>query len=233
MAELFERHDRLEFDLIGFSFGPQASDTMSKRVADAFTEFIDVRSRTDLEIAQLSRTLEIDIALDLKGFTQGQRAGIFAYRAAPVQVNYLGYPGTMGADYIDYLIADAQLIPPDQQIHYSEKIVYLPDSYQVNDRKRTISEQVLTRGDVGLPEEGFVYCCFNNSYKITPHTFDGWMRILKQVQGSVLWLIEDNPSAVANLQLEAQRRGVNKDRLVFVFKGVDDFTVIFRNIDIL
>jgi len=136
MAELFERHNRSEFELIGFSFAPQSSDAMSRRVKDAFTQFIDVRSKSDLEIAQLFRTLEIDIAVDLKGFTQGQRAGIFSYRAAPVQVNFLGYPGTMGADYIDYLIADAHLIPLNQQIHYSEKIVYLPDSYQVDDRKR-------------------------------------------------------------------------------------------------
>jgi predicted O-linked N-acetylglucosamine transferase (SPINDLY family) len=215
MAELFERHDRLEFDLIGFSFGPQASDTMSKRVADAFTEFIDVRFKTDLEIAQLSRTLEIDIAVDLKGFTQGQRAGIFAYRAAPVQVNYLGYPGTMGADYIDYLIADAQLIPPDQQIHYSEKIVYLPDSYQVNDRKRTISERPLTRVDVGLPPAGFVYCCFNNNYKITPSMLDRWCRILMAVEGSVLWLLQDNERSANSLRIEAIHRGLSPERLVF------------------
>lgn len=215
MAELFERHNRNEFDLIGFSFGPQASDTMSKRVSDAFTEFIDVRSRTALEIAQLSRTLEIDIAVDLKGFTQGQRAGIFAYRAAPVQVNYLGYPGTMGAGYIDYLIADAQLIPPDQQIHYSEKIVYLPDSYQVNDGKRTISEQPLTRADVGLPPAGFVYCCFNNSYKITPSMLDRWCRILMAVEGSVLWLLQDNDKAANNLRIEAIHRGLSPERLVF------------------
>jgi predicted O-linked N-acetylglucosamine transferase (SPINDLY family) len=215
MAGLFERHNQLEFDLIGFSFGPQASDTMSTRVAEAFTEFIDVRSKTDLEIAQLSRDLAIDIAVDLKGFTQGQRAGIFAYRAAPVQVNYLGYPGTMGADYIDYLISDWQLIPPDQQIHYSEKIVYLPDSYQVNDRKRTISERPLTRADVGLPATGFVYCCFNNSYKITPSVLDRWCRILMTVDASVLWLLQDNEKASDNLRIEAASRGLNPERLVF------------------
>jgi predicted O-linked N-acetylglucosamine transferase (SPINDLY family) len=215
MAELFERHNRKEFDLIGFSFGPQASDGMSKRVRQAFTQFIDVRSRTDLEIAQLSRTLEIDIAVDLKGFTQGQRAGIFSYRAAPVQVSYLGYPGTMGADYIDYLIADERLIPFDQQIHYSEKIVYLPNSYQVNDRKRSISSHPLTRQDVGLPAEGFVYCCFNNSYKITPMVLDRWCRILMAVEGSILWLLQDNEKAAENLRLEAVNRGLDPDRLIF------------------
>jgi predicted O-linked N-acetylglucosamine transferase (SPINDLY family) len=215
MAELFERHNRLEFEVIGFSFGPQASDSMSKRVANAFTQFIDVRSKTDLEIAQLSRDLEIDIAVDLKGFTQGQRAGIFSYRAAPVQVNYLGYPGTMGADYIDYLIADSSLIPTDQQIHYSEKIVYLPDSYQVNDRKRAISDLALTRTDVGLPAEGFVYCCFNNSYKITPNMLDRWCRILMAVEGSVLWLLQDNDKAANNVRIEAANRGLNPQRIIF------------------
>jgi predicted O-linked N-acetylglucosamine transferase (SPINDLY family) len=163
----------------------------------------------------LSRDLEIDIAVDLKGFTQGQRAGIFSYRAAPVQVNYLGYPGTMGADYIDYLIADSSLIPPDQQIHYSEKIVYLPDSYQVNDRKRAISDLALTRTDVGLPAEGFVYCCFNNSYKITPNMLDRWCRILMAVEGSVLWLLQDNDKAANNLRAEAANRGFNPQRIIF------------------
>jgi len=215
MAELFEQHNQIQFDLIGFSFGPQASDTMSRRVANAFTEFIDVRFKTDLEIAQLSRTLGIDIAIDLKGFTQGQRAGIFANRAAPIQVNYLGYPGTMGADYIDYLIADERLIPPDQQIHYSEKIVYLPDSYQVNDRNRSISDRALSRSDVGLPTKGFVYCCFNNSYKITPSVFDRWCRILMAVDGSVLWLLQDNDKAANNLRIEATHRGLNPERIVF------------------
>jgi predicted O-linked N-acetylglucosamine transferase (SPINDLY family) len=215
MAELFECHTRSEFELIGFSFGPQLSDAMSRRVKEALTQFIDVRSKTDLEIALLSRTLEIDIAVDLKGFTQGQRAGIFSFRAAPVQVNFLGYPGTMGADYIDYLIADTHLIPPNQQIHYSEKIVYLPDSYQVNDRKRSISDNVLTRREVGLPTEGFVYCCFNNSYKITPTVLDRWCRILMAVDGSVLWLLQDNNKAAENLRIEAANRGLNTDRLVF------------------
>jgi len=215
MAELFERHNQLEFVLIGFSFGPQASDTMSKRVAEAFTEFIDVRSKTDLEIAQLSRSLEIDIAIDLKGFTQGQRVGVFSYRAAPVQVNYLGYPGTMGADYIDYLIADERLIPPNQRGYYSEKIVYLPESYQVNDRKRSISDRQFIRQDVGLPTAGFVYCCFNNSYKLTPSMLDRWCRILKAVDGSVLWLLQDNGTAANNLRIEAANRGLNPDRLVF------------------
>lgn len=233
MAELFERHNKLEFDLIGFSFGPQASDTMSKRISTAFTEFIDVRAKTDLEIALLSRKLKIDIAVDLKGFTQAQRAGIFSYRAAPIQVNYLGYPGTMGAEYIDYLIADARLVPPDQRINYSEKIVYLPDSYQVNDRKRTISDRLMTREGVGLPATGFVYCCFNNSYKITPSVLDRWCRILLAVQGSVLWVLQDNETAANNLRIEAKNRGFDPQRIVFAPRmALDDHLARHRLADL-
>ena len=215
MAELFERHDRTRFELVAFSFGPDIHDDMRKRVEAAFDQFIDVRQQSDREIALLSRHLEIDIAVDLKGFTQDCRVGIFACRPAPLQVNYLGYPGTMAAGYMDYLIADETLIPPDSRQHYSEKIAYLPNSYQVNDVKRQISDRAFTREELGLPESGFVFCCFNNNYKITPATFDGWMRILKQVDGSVLWLLEDSPAAADNLRKEAEKRGVRARRLVF------------------
>jgi predicted O-linked N-acetylglucosamine transferase (SPINDLY family) len=157
----------------------------------------------------------IDIAIDLKGFTTDSRAGIFACRAAPVQVSYLGFPGTMGAGYMDYLIADHTLIPDSSRQHYVEKIVYLPNSYQVNDSRRPILDKVFTRHEAGLPERGFVFCCFNNNYKITPETFSGWMRILLRVEGSVLWLLEDNPEAALNLRKEAAKRGVDAQRLVF------------------
>jgi tetratricopeptide (TPR) repeat protein len=215
MAELFERHDRERFELFAFSFGPDKQDAMRQRVVAAFDHFFDVRDKSDQEVAQLARSWGIDIAIDLKGFTQDARTGIFAYRAAPIQVNYLGYPGTMGAPYIDYLIADPVLIPEASRQHYAEKIVYLPDSYQVNDRHRKISDRVFSKADVGLPEQGFVFCCFNNNYKITPEVFDSWMRILKAVPKSVLWLFEDNATAATNLRKEAQQRGVDADRLVF------------------
>jgi len=215
MAELFERHDRSRFELTAFSFGPEVQDEMRARVASAFDRFIEVRTLSDREVALLSRELEIDIAIDLKGVTQHSRPGIFALRAAPIQVSYLGYPGTMGAQYIDYLIADRTLIPESCRYGYTEKIVYLPDSYQVNDTKRLIAERVFTRKECGLPEIGFVFCCFNNNYKITPVTFDGWMRILKRVEGSVLWLLEDNPKAAENLRKEATERGVDAERLIF------------------
>jgi predicted O-linked N-acetylglucosamine transferase (SPINDLY family) len=215
MAELFEQHNKNEFEIIGFSFGPTSHDGVAKRISEAFSDFIDVRSHSDIAIARLSRQLDIDIAVDLKGFTQGQRVGIFSYRAAPIQVNYLGYPGTMGASYMDYIIADRSLIPESSQPHYSEKVVYLPDSYQANDRKRFISERQFTRDEVGLPPDGFVYCCFNNNYKITPSMLDSWSRILNAVDGSVLWLLQDNPEAEKNLRREATRRGLDPQRLIF------------------
>src|SRR6202522_2228201 len=215
MAELFERHDRGRFELVGISYGPDNRDEMRMRLSAAFDRFVDVRTKTDSEVAALSRDLGIDIAVDLKGFTEGARTGIFSRRAAPIQVNYLGYPGTMGAPYIDYIVADPILIPPESREHYTEKIVYLPNSYQVNDRKRRISDKEITRAELGLPPTGFVFCCFNNNFKITPNTFDGWMRILKQVEGSVLWLLEDNETAANNLRREAEARGVEPARLVF------------------
>ena len=215
MAELFERHDRNRFEVLGFSFGPDVRDEMRDRVSAAMDRFIDVRDLPDRAIAQLSRKLEVDMAIDLKGFTNGCRPGIFAERAAPIQVSYLGYPGTMGADCMDYLIADHTLIPEADQRHYSEKIVYLPDCYQANDRRRGISAKPFTRAGEGLPENDFVYCCFNNNFKIVPDTFAIWMRILNRVEGSVLWLLEDNPSASTNLRKEAERRGIAPERLIF------------------
>ena len=215
MAGLFESQDRRRFELLAFSYGPDEHDDMRKRIGGAFDQFLDLRTKSDIEIARMSRDLGIDIAVDLKGFTQDARIGIFSYRAAPVQVSYLGYPGTIGAPYIDYLIADQTLIPPESRLHYAEKIVYLPHSYQVNDRKRPIADKVFTRAELGLPPTGFVFCCFNNNYKITPDVFDGWMRILRQVKGSVLWLLEDNSTAANNLRREAQAREVDAERLIF------------------
>jgi protein O-GlcNAc transferase len=215
MAELFELHDKNQFEIVGFSFGPTANDWMRQRLEKSFDQFIEVGSKSDVEVAKLSRDLNIDIAVDLKGFTQDARTGIFSYRAAPIQVNYLGYPGTMGADYIDYIIADKTLIPLDAQSSYTEKVVYLPNSYQVNDRKRIISDRQFTKQELGLPENGFVFCCFNNNFKILPATFTSWMRILKATEGSVLWLLQDNSWVVENLKKEAQKQGVDAQRLVF------------------
>jgi predicted O-linked N-acetylglucosamine transferase (SPINDLY family) len=215
MAELFEIHDRLRFELIAFSFGPDQQDEMQKRVFKAFDQFIDVRMMSDKAAAELSRKLCIDIAVDLGGHTGDNRMGIFSYRAAPIQVSYIGYPGTSGAEYIDYLIADKTIIPKHSQQHYVEKMAYLPNSFQVNDRKKVISGKKFFREELGLPVEGFIFCCFNNNYKITPYSFDSWVRILNAVKGSILWLSEGNQTAAINLRKEAEKRGLDPQRLVF------------------
>lgn len=214
-AGLYEHHDRSRFELIAFAFGPNNNDGMRQRIAASFEEFIDADALDDRSVARLSREKEIDIAVDLGGYTEHCRPGVFARRAAPIQVNYLGYPGTMGASYMDYLLADSIVIAQEWRKHYSEKIVYLPHSYQANDNKRPEIKHIHTRADWRLPASGFVFCCFNNNFKITPDTFDSWMRILKAVDGSVLWLLKDNSDIVDNLRREAMHRGVAGERLVF------------------
>ena len=215
MAGLFERHDRSRFEPFAVSFGPARDDAMRQRLTRSFDRFIDVRMKTDQAIAEHVRDLEIDIVIDLKGFTQDARPGVLAKRPAPVQVNYLGFPATMGAPYIHYIIADRFVIPDDQCDAYAEKVVHLPDSYQPNDRDRVISERAPLRADAGLPETGLVLCSFNNNFKITPDVFDIWMRLLREIDGSVLWLLQGNAAAPANLRLEAEARGVSGDRLIF------------------
>ena len=215
IAGVFEHHDRARFETALISFGPDDKSEMRTRLMRGCDRFLDVAGRSDAEIAAQLRKMEIDIAVDLKGFTQDSRPGIFAHRPAPVQVNYLAHPGTMGAPYMDYIFADETVIPPEQQRYYREKVVYLPDSYQANDAKRRVAERTPARAEAGLPDAGFVFCSFNSSYKITPIVFDIWMRLLLSVDGSVLWLLEDNPAAVANLKREAKARGVSAERLIF------------------
>ena len=215
MAELFERHDRQHFEIHAYSFGPNGPGPMRERLLRAFEHFHDVLDWTDEQVAQHMRAQEIDIAVDLKGYTAHSRTGILALRPAPIQVNYLGYPGTMAAGFIDYLVGDAIVTPPEHDTFYTEEVVRLPGSYQVNDRQRLIAPEAPSREACGLPAEGFVFCCFNNNYKISPAVFDVWMRLLRQVPGSVLWLLQDNPDAMANLRAETQARGVEAQRLVF------------------
>ena len=215
MAELFETHDRSRFELTAISFGPDDGSAMRARVAAAFDRFEDVKYVSDLDVARRCRELGVDIAVDLKGYTQHSRPGILAERCAPIQINWLGYPGTMAVPFIDYIVADHTLITEADLEHYSEKVIWLPDTYQVNDRKRPIAKQIFTRADCGLPESGFVFCCFNNPYKILPEIFDVWVRILQRVPGSVLWLYEDNATASTNLRAEAEARGIDPARLVF------------------
>jgi protein O-GlcNAc transferase len=215
IAGLLEGHDRSRFEVFAISFGPDDRSGTRRRLIDGVDRFIDVRSHDDTQAAQLVHGLEADIAIDLKGHTHGARPGILAHRPAPVQATYLGFPGTTGADFIDYIIADRFVLPQEHQPFYSEKVVYLPDTYQVNDAARRISNTAATRAEVGLPQQGFVFCCFNNSFKITPQMFGIWMRLLGKIHGSVLWLLEDNRRATQNLRAEAQARGVAPERLVF------------------
>ncbi len=215
VAELFERHDRARFEVTGLSWGPDDRSAMRARLAGGLDRFVEVGGMSDRQVGELMRNQDIDIAIDLKGLTASNRAGIFAHRGAPLQVNYLGFPATMGASFIDYIIADREVIPPGLEGAYAEKVVRLPDSYQVNDRKRPIAERTPGRAEMGLPDRGFVFCSFNNSYKIRPVVFDAWMRLLRQVEGSVLWLLHDNAAAVGNLRRHAEARGVSADRLIF------------------
>jgi protein O-GlcNAc transferase len=211
---MFGSHDRARFEITALSFGPDDGSETRRRLTRAFDRFVDVRSQSDAQVARLVRSLEIDIAVDLCGYTRHFRPGILAERPAPVQASYLGYPGTMGTSAIDYLIADRVVIAPEHRDAYAEKIVYLPDSYLVNDRTRPTAT-LPSRADLGLPPDGFVFCCFNNIFKITPDVFTIWMALLRQVEGSVLWLVAGNPTAVANLRHEAAACGVSPDRLVF------------------
>ncbi len=213
-AGMFAAHDRSRFEITAFAFGPEADDAIRAHLAGSFDRFIDVRDRSDAEIARLARELGIDIAVDLGGFTDYCRTRIFAMRAAPLQVGYIGYLGTMGAPYIDYLIADATIVPAADRGDYSEKIICLP-SYQANHAKRHIADRRFSREELGLPPAGFVFTCCNANYKISPATFAGWMRILGRVDGSALFLNADNPDAERNLRREAGRLGIEPGRVVF------------------
>jgi protein O-GlcNAc transferase len=225
MAELFERHDRSRFEVTAIAFGPDDGSAMRTRLVKAFDHFEDARAMSDLDVARLLRAREIDIAVDLNGHTEGARPGIFGHRPAPVQVNYLVYPGTTGASYMTHVLADHVVLPPEHQVFCSEKIAHLPDCYQANDATRMVGDAP-TRAEAGLPAEGFVFCCFNNGWKITAPVFDIWMRLLDQVNGSVLWLL-DGPHT-ANLRAAATARGIDAARLVFAPK-VDAATHLARH----
>ena len=215
IAELFERHDRTHFEVIGVSYGPNDGSELRKRLVKAFDQFHDVRSASDFEVAQFLNRIQTDVVIDLMGYTKHCRPKVLSYRPAPIAVAYLGYPGTMGTSFIDYIVADKIVLPFSQQPFYTEKIVHLPDSYLVNDSQRRIAAETPARGAAGLPEEGFVFCCFNNSYKINPPVFEVWMRLLGRVGGSVLWLLRANEPACDRLRSEAAQRGIDPARLVF------------------
>jgi predicted O-linked N-acetylglucosamine transferase (SPINDLY family) len=233
-AGVFEHHDRNRFEVFAFSFGPDTADEVRTRLQSAFEHFLDVKDRSDEEIATLARSLGIDIAVDLQGFTEHQRPGIFARRAAPLQVLFLGYPGTLGASYIDYLIADQVVVPEESRADYAEKIVYLPHSFQPNDRSRPIAERCFSRSELGLPEEAFIFCCFNTVYKIQPAMFGCWMRILREVPESVLWLAQMDERAGENLRAQAQRCGISPARLILAPKmpRIEDHLARYRAADL-
>ncbi|WP_374469983.1 tetratricopeptide repeat protein [Phenylobacterium sp.] len=217
MAELFELHDRERFEVTAFSYGPETGDPMRTRLKAAFDRFYDVRDLGDAEIAEMARGLGVDIAVDLKGLTADTRPEIFAHGAAPVQVNYLGYPMTMGAAFIDYIIGDPTLIPPDGEACYAEQVVRMPHCYQPNDRRRAVGPPT-TREDHGLPGDALVFASFNGAYKITPDVFELWMRLLREFPSAVMWLLEDGIDVAASLRREASARGVDPGRLVFAPK---------------
>ena len=218
MAGLFEHHGKTRFEISAFSYGPNDASDLRDRIKAAVENFSDVRAMTDEEVALFIREREIDLLVDLTGLTQYNRFSVLSRRVAPVQINFLGYAGTTGADWMDYIIADRTIIPEEHFQFYSEKVVWLPDTYQANDDKRPISQRLPTRTECKLPEAAFVFCCFNGTYKIAPEIFAVWMKLLGAVEGSVLWLLETNPTATQNLRNEAKARGISPERLIFAPK---------------
>jgi protein O-GlcNAc transferase len=234
MAGIFERHDKSRFETIAISLGIDDKSRLRTRMLNAFDQFIDVKHLGSRQIAELMREQEIDIAVDLGGYTSDSRTDVFAHRPVPIQVNYLGYPGTMGTDYMDYIIADRHVIPPEHQPYYNERVVYLPDAYLPTDSGVRIAERTPTRAECGLPETGFVFCSFNHDHKISPHVFEVWMRLLNQVPGSVLWLMSRSEVSQRNLQREAAARGVDPSRLIFATRVpmVEDHLARYRQADL-
>jgi predicted O-linked N-acetylglucosamine transferase (SPINDLY family) len=216
-AELFELHDRKRFEVIAFHYGERKDEPMQHRLRKAFDQFHDVKDLTDEAIVQMARDMDLDIAVDLAGFTANNRSGIFARRAAPVQINYIGYPASMGHPQMDYIIGDPIVTPPELHAGYSEKIISLP-CFQVNDRQRKISDRVFTREELGIPEHQFVFCCFNATYKITPRVFDAWLQILKACPESCMLLVKDHDQSEVNLKQLAKAQGVDVERLIFCTK---------------
>jgi protein O-GlcNAc transferase len=234
MAGIFERHDKSRFETFAFSLGPDDGSRLRARMLNAFDHFIDVRTQSSVQIAQQIRELEIDILIDLAGYTTDSRTDVMAWRPAPVHVNYLGYPGTLGVDYVDYILADRYIIPEAQQQYFSEKVVYLPDTYLPTDAGVSIAERTPTRAECGLPESGVVFCSFSHDYKISPYMFDVWMRLLQRIPGSVLWLMARGATAQQNLCREARERGIDPARLVFAGRvpRVEDHLARYRLVDL-
>lgn len=219
VVELFERHNRERFRTIGYSYGPDDGSPLRRRICAAFDDFVDIAACSPADSAARIQADGVDILVDLTGYTRDSRPRILAARPAPIQVNYLGYPGTMAAPFLDYILVDQFIVPPDQEPFFTEKLVHLPGCYQVNDSQCPISPRTPSREECGLPGQGFVFCCFNNTYKITPAMFGIWMELLQAVPDSVLWLLEANALVSVNLRREAAARGVDPGRLVFALRA--------------
>ncbi len=218
MMDVFKNHNKEKFDIHAFSMGPDKNDKWRNEVKNYINQFRDISKVSDLEVINLVRSLKIDIAIDLSGYTGGNNRSIFANRVAPIQISYLGFPGTTALQNMDYIIADETIIPKKKIKYYSEKVIYLPNCYQANMNQREISDKNLSRDQFGLPKDSFIYCCFNNSYKITPHIFSSWLKILNEVENSVLWILKTNDVAADNLKKEAKKAGVDPKRVIFAEK---------------
>jgi protein O-GlcNAc transferase len=233
MAQLLELHDRGRVEVFAYAYGPDDQSAIRARLRNACEHFADVSKESYIATAQRIYDDRVDVLVDLTGYTLGTRPQILALRPAPIQVSWLGYPGTMGTSSIDSLIADPFIVPGDQEQFYAERVVRLPDCYQINDRRREVSGRMPTRAECGLPENGVVFCCFNQTYKILPEMFGVWMRVLKAVPGSVLWLAEANRWATENLRRAAAERGVAAERLAFAArKDLPDYLVQYRLADL-
>jgi len=235
MAELFELHDRNQFEIFAFSLlATEPDDPFRQRLIGRFDHFLNVESNSGQEIAAMARDLEIDIAIDLGGHTENSKTSIFANHAAPIQVNYLGYPGTMGAQYFDYIIADRVIIPETSQSNYVEKIIYLPNTYLVDDSKRVATDRKFNRRELGLPDNAFVFCCFNNAYKFNPTQLEVWAKLLQAIEGSVLWLSENNRSFQENIKTAFLKYGIRSERIVFAgrMSNMADHLARFRVADL-
>ena len=233
MSKVIRCHNRSQFKVFGYSITPPEIDTMTELLTGSFDVFRNIHNLSDTDIHKVVRDDKIDIAIDLTGYTKNNRAVIFLNRAAPIQINYLGYPGTMGADFMDYIIADRNLIPDDFKRFYKEKLIYLPHHYQAQNDELEIANDIPTRSSLGLPQKGFVFCAINSSYKITHREFNIWMRLLKNLEGSVLWLLESNKWSKENLLKEASARGVFPERLVFAKKvSHQKYLAQFRQADL-
>ena len=234
MTELFELHDKNRFEFFAFDNGWDDGSELRGRINKAFNTIVDISRLDDFQVATIIKQKQIDILVNLNGYFGDHRTRVFSYKPSPIQVSYLGFSETMGTDYIDYIIADKYIIPPEYKTFYTESVVYLPDTYQVSDSKRQIAARTPTRAELKLPDTGFIFCCFNNNFKITPEIFDVWMRLLNKLDDSVLWLWESNPTVSRNLREAAKYRNIAAERLVFSLftKEHSDYLARYRVADL-